>query len=106
MKTGKIVNYNSKRGYGYIKFDTEETTIFFHKSEIKDEFNLNDKVSFYVKLSNKGPCAINISLLQQNIPLHFEEIDLTSDINISNKVDFSNNPDLSSDLSFLAHEFN
>lgn len=66
MAEGQVRWYNEKKGYGFITTETEED-LFFHKSKIADHgyFGLqkNDKVSFEVKDTGRGPQAVNVRVL-------------------------------------------
>lgn len=63
MKTGRIKNYNPKTCYGFITIDSNNHSIFFHKSGLLCEICDNDRVSFEESTNSKGNIAINIRLL-------------------------------------------
>ena len=70
--TGKVVSWNSERGYGFIKRDDNGETIFVHGSQIvKDHFgetrgrkelSVGDEVTFQVELGDRGAAAICVTV--------------------------------------------
>ena len=65
MHTGKIKKLIKDRGFGFIS-DTDGREVFFHQSSLVgvsfDALNEDDNVSFEVQKSDKGPCAVNVSI--------------------------------------------
>jgi len=65
MHTGKIKKLVRNRGFGFIS-DTDGREVFFHQSSLVDvnfdTLNEDDNVEFEVEKSDKGPCAINVSV--------------------------------------------
>ena len=65
MHTGKIKKLVRNRGFGFIS-DTDGREVFFHQSSLLDlrfdTLNEDDSVTFEVEKSDKGPCAINVSI--------------------------------------------
>lgn len=64
--SGKIVFYNSQRGYGFIQNPAGER-FFFHVSDLPAGSAVREgvKVEFDVKPSPKGPQAINLLLMER-----------------------------------------
>ncbi|MFH1459385.1 MAG: cold shock domain-containing protein [Candidatus Omnitrophota bacterium] len=65
MHTGKIKKLVRDRGFGFIS-DTDGREVFFHQSSLVDvsfnNLNEDDPVAFEVQKSDKGPCAVNVSI--------------------------------------------
>ncbi|HVN96774.1 MAG TPA: tetratricopeptide repeat protein [Syntrophorhabdaceae bacterium] len=56
---GSVVEYNPKRGYGFIRDDKDNGKLFFHVSEVKDrmEPRIGLRVKFVREHGEKGPVA-------------------------------------------------
>lgn len=67
MHTGKIKKLVRDRGFGFIS-DTDGREVFFHQSSLVgvgfDALNEDDKVEFEVQNSEKGPSAVNVSIVK------------------------------------------
>jgi len=67
MHTGKVKKVVRERGFGFIS-DTDGRELFFHQSglvDIKlDALTEEQKVSFDIEESPKGPRAVNIKLAE------------------------------------------
>ena len=65
MHTGKIKKLVRNRGFGFIS-DTDGREVFFHQSSLVDvsfdALNEDENVTFEVQNSDKGPCAVNVSI--------------------------------------------
>ena len=59
---GKIINYNPKKGYGFIYSETHEENIFVHHSAITNakELSIGQSVEFELKRTSKGLSAISV----------------------------------------------
>lgn len=59
---GKIINYNTEKGYGFIKSNEYKEHIFVHRSEINNAKELfqGQKVNFQVKKTKKGLSACHV----------------------------------------------
>ena len=66
MPTGTVKWFNSKKGYGFITNDEDQSDIFVHFSAIQGDdnnyksLNEGDKVEFEVTEGQKGPQASNV----------------------------------------------
>ena len=69
MSTGKGKWYYSRKGFGFIEQESGDKDIFVHASAVKSaglrRLQENDKVSFDVEDSPKGPNAINIKVVEE-----------------------------------------
>ncbi|MCH9740517.1 MAG: cold shock and DUF1294 domain-containing protein [Epsilonproteobacteria bacterium] len=59
---GKIINYNSEKGYGFIYSELHEENIFVHKSSLINarELFVGQRVEFQVKRTEKGLSATSV----------------------------------------------
>jgi CspA family cold shock protein len=67
MQEGTIARVMDK-GYGFINSGAEKE-LFFHMSEVQDvhfdSLKEGDKVTFEASTGPKGPCAINVSPVEE-----------------------------------------
>ena len=65
MHTGRIKKLVRDRGFGFIS-DTDGREVFFHQSSLVgitfDALKEDENVEFEVEKSDKGPCAVNVSI--------------------------------------------
>jgi len=63
-ESGVVEKFDSKRGFGFITRENNESNIFVHYSEIQGEgykeLNAGQKVTFEAKQTEKGPAAFNV----------------------------------------------
>jgi len=66
-KTGEVVWFDARKGYGFLKQDNSDVDIFLHWSNINvDGFKTvkpNQRVSYKVGENHKGQQAIDVELL-------------------------------------------
>ncbi len=67
MHKGKIKKLVRDRGFGFIS-DTDGREVFFHQSSLTgvafDALTGEEEVEFEVEKSDKGPRAINVSIVK------------------------------------------
>jgi CspA family cold shock protein len=64
MSTGTVKFFNNTKGFGFITPESGDD-LFFHISEIQgSEPRDGDKVEFEVGEGKKGPCAVNVKVVQ------------------------------------------
>ena len=64
---GKVVRFNPKKGFGFIRADDDKDIFFHYSSLIMDGFktvNVDDEVEFDLEESDKGLRASNIKILK------------------------------------------
>jgi cold shock CspA family protein len=62
-RTGKVTFFNSGKGFGFIKDQVSQQSIFVHANNLSVMIQENDKVSFEVEMGQRGPMAVNVKLL-------------------------------------------
>lgn len=62
IKRGKISFFNTEKGYGFIKLENSEDSVFVHVNGLIDSVKENDKVVFEVEQGMKGLNAIKVKL--------------------------------------------
>lgn len=72
MHTGKIKRVIRERGFGFIS-DTDGREVFFHQSSLVNaqfaSLKEEQKVEFEVTNSPKGPSAVGISIIEEQVNL-------------------------------------
>jgi len=59
---GTVVFFNGKKGFGFIKPENGRADLFVHSTDLIDEINKTDKVSFEIRSTNRGVQAVNVKL--------------------------------------------
>jgi cold shock protein len=66
IKSGVVKFFNDDRGYGFIKPDDGGEDVFVHVTQLQrsglDSLNVDQKVSFVIRPSQKGTMAADIRL--------------------------------------------
>jgi len=60
IRTGTVTFFNGAKGYGFIKDQASQESVFVHINALKDEVNEGSKVTFEVEMGPKGANAINV----------------------------------------------
>lgn len=63
MKTGKVKFFNESKGYGFIIDDDSNKEYFVHITNIQDQVNEGDSVSFDLEEGRKGLNAVKVKQL-------------------------------------------
>ena len=63
MATGTVKWFNDAKGFGFIKDAESGSEYYVHATGLIDKIKDNDKVTFELKDSKKGPSAINVKLI-------------------------------------------
>ena len=65
---GTVKWYNGKKGFGFIEREDKEKDVFVHASAVKSagirHLNENQKVTFDLEESPKGPNAVNLKIVE------------------------------------------
>ena len=60
MKTGTVKFFNEEKGFGFIQDEESNRDVFVHKTGLVDKIRENDRVTYEMEDTPKGPCAINV----------------------------------------------
>ncbi|MEO8766704.1 MAG: cold shock domain-containing protein [Ginsengibacter sp.] len=62
IRKGTVTFFNESKGYGFIKDQVTQESIFVHANGLLDQIKENSKVIFEVEMGPKGPNALNVKL--------------------------------------------
>ena len=62
-KRGTVKFFNEDKGYGFIKDEQTQDSIFVHVSGLVDPIQENDKVTYEVEMGQRGPNAVNVKVV-------------------------------------------
>lgn len=62
IRKGVVSFFNDSKGYGFIKDQQTQESIFVHANNLINQIKENDKVSFEVEMGPKGPAAVRVKL--------------------------------------------
>jgi len=62
--TGIVTHFNSAKGYGFIKDQVTQQSVFVHINATTEEIKEGNKVSFDVEMGPKGSNAVNVKLVK------------------------------------------
>ena len=62
-RTGKVTFFNKSKGFGFIKDDQTQESVFVHANSLTFALQENDRVSFESQKGPKGPMAANVKKL-------------------------------------------
>jgi cold shock CspA family protein len=60
IRNGRVTFFNSAKGYGFIRDDETQDSVFVHSNSLTIAIKDNDKVTFETERSAKGLSAINV----------------------------------------------
>ena len=63
IRRGNVTFYNTEKGYGFIKDERSQESLFFHVNGLLSEVKERDKVSFEVEMGQKGKVAVKVTLV-------------------------------------------
>ena len=63
IRKGSITFFNTSKGYGFIKDQNSQESIFVHQNALSGPVTENDKVTFEVEKGPKGLNAINVKVI-------------------------------------------
>lgn len=64
VRTGKVTFFNESKGYGFIKDQQTQESIFVHANALQHTIKENDKVSFEIVPGPKGPTAAKVQIIK------------------------------------------
>jgi cold shock CspA family protein len=60
VRRGRVTFFNSSKGYGFIKDEESQDSVFVHINQVDGQIKENDKVTFEVERGPKGFNAVNV----------------------------------------------
>ncbi|TGE27432.1 cold-shock protein [Hymenobacter metallicola] len=60
LRKGTVAFFNESKGYGFIKDQETQESIFVHANGLLNPIKENDKVTFEVEMGQKGPTAVRV----------------------------------------------
>lgn len=63
-RQGIVSFFNESKGYGFIKDQQDQGSVFVHKRGLIDPIKENDRVSFKVEMTPKGPSATEVKKIR------------------------------------------
>ena len=71
MSTGTVKWYNARKGFGFVEQESGEKDIFVHHSAVQSSglkyLKRGDLLTFELENSDKGPSAINLNKVVQEV---------------------------------------
>lgn len=64
IRKGTVTFFNESKGYGFIKDQETQESIFVHVNGLIDPIKENSRVTFEVEMGHKGPNAVGVKLAQ------------------------------------------
>ena len=64
IRTGIVTFFNNEKGYGFIKDQETQESVFVHINSLTEAIKENNKVSFEVEMGPKGANAVNVKLVK------------------------------------------
>lgn len=64
VRTGIVTFFNETKGFGFIKDQQTQESIFVHVNGLIDRIKENNRVSFEVQPGHKGPNAVSVKLIK------------------------------------------
>jgi len=60
---GKVTFFNNEKGFGFIKDQQSQQSLFVHANNLTAPIKENDKVSFEIEMGQRGPMAVNVKII-------------------------------------------
>ncbi len=64
IRTGVVTFFNDSKGYGFIKDQVSQDSVFVHANSLMHPIKQNDKVTFETQNGRKGPEAVDVKLVK------------------------------------------
>ena len=62
VRKGIITYFNEAKGYGFIKDERSQDSVFFHVNGLVSQVKERDKVNFETEMGQKGMMAVKVTL--------------------------------------------
>ncbi len=63
IRKGTVTFFNDSKGYGFIKDQVTQESIFVHINSLTQEIKEHNKVTFEIEMGPKGANAVNVKLV-------------------------------------------
>lgn len=64
IRTGRVTYFNDAKGYGFIRDLQTQESIFVHVNSLNFDIRENDRVTFEIEKSQRGPVAVRVSKVE------------------------------------------
>lgn len=64
IRKGVVSFFNDSKGYGFIKDEETQESIFVHLNGLVDSIKENNRVTFEVEMGPKGPNAVDVKVIR------------------------------------------
>lgn len=64
IRKGTVSYYNDQKGYGFIRDEKTQQSIFFHVNGVVGQVKERDKVSFEIEMGPKGPNGVRVTVVK------------------------------------------
>lgn len=64
IRKGIVTFFNDSKGYGFIKDQTTQESIFVHANGLTDQIKEGNKVTFQVEMGKKGLNAVDVKVVR------------------------------------------
>jgi cold shock CspA family protein len=64
IRKGIVTFFNDSKGYGFIKDQETQESVFVHVNGLIDPIKENNKVTFEVEMGHKGPNAVRVKVVR------------------------------------------
>lgn len=62
--TGRITFFNQEKGFGFVKDQLTQESIFIHANNLTEPVKESDKISFEIENGPRGPVAVNAKVIK------------------------------------------
>lgn len=63
IRKGKVTFFNEAKGFGFIKDEKSEESVFVHVNALIDPIKENDSVTFEIEQGQRGPAAVEVKVI-------------------------------------------
>jgi len=64
IRKGSVTFFNDSKGYGFIKDQDSQDSIFVHINAVEEPIKEKDKVTFEIEMGQKGPTAVKVKIIK------------------------------------------
>ncbi len=64
IRTGTVTFFNDTKGYGFIKDQESQDSLFVHINSLSESIKEGNKVTFEIEMGPKGANAVNVTLIK------------------------------------------